>query len=240
MNKTYLWVSVLAVLLAFAGGFMLANAINRGEMNALKAENERLKNSARTGSDQELSPEEIRAKIDEADRNPTNFNFQKGLGIGLYRYATIKQDPELLPDAERLLKRAYELNPKDLEVLVFYGNTVFDIGYARKDNGKFEEARKLYTEALAQKPKDVDVQTDFGLTYFYENPPRDDKAAAELEKALAIKPDHERSLQYLAQIYARQSNSELLKKYLEELKKVNPQNPVIAQLESQTANPANQ
>lgn len=243
MNKSYVWISVLAVFIAFAGGFLIANSLNRSELLNLKAENERLKTSApqtNNQNQQELSDDEIKQKIAEADQNPENINFQKGLGIGLYRYATIKQNPQLLLDAERLLKRAYDKSPKDQDVLVFYGNTLFDIGFAKKDNEKFEQARKIYAEALAQQPKDADIQTDFGLTYFYENPPKDDRAIAELQKALALKPDHERSLQYLAEIYSRQSNQAELQKYLTELKKVNPQNPVIAQLENPASNVSNQ
>lgn len=243
MNKSFIWISVLAVLIAFAGGFLIANSLNRSELLSLKAENERFKNSPPTSAntnEQELTEDEIKQKIAEADQNPENFNFQKNLGIGLYKYATLKQNPQLLLDVERILKRAYEKNPKDQDVLVFYGNTIFDIGYAKKDNAKFEQARKIYTEALAQQPKDADIQTDFGLTYFFENPPQDDKAIAELQKALAIKSDHERSLQYLAQIYARQNNATEAQKYLTELKKVNPKNPIIAQMQNPASNISNQ
>lgn len=243
MNKSFIWISVLAVLIAFAGGFMMANAFNRTELNNLKAENERLKSSPQTSTnpgEKELSDEEIKQKISEADKNPNNFEYQKNLGIGLYRYATIKQNSALLREVERILKRAYDLNPKDMQVLVFYGNAVFDIGFETKDNAKFVLARKLYSEALTQQPKDVDVQTDYGLTYFYENPPQDDKAIAELQKTLALKPDHERSLQYLAQIYARQNKEEEFQKYLALLRKVNPQNPVLKELDPQSTSNSNQ
>lgn len=243
MNKSFIWISILAVLIAFAGGFLIANSLNRAELLNLKAENDRLKNSAPQAAnqnEQELSDDEIKQKIAEADQNPDNINFQKGLGIGLYRYATMKQNPQLLSDVERLLKRAYDKTPKDKDVLVFYDNTLFDIGFAKKDNAKFEQARKIYLEALIQQPKDVDVQTDLGLTYFYENPPKDDKAIAELQKTLAIKPDHERSLQYMAQIYARQNNPAESQKYLAELKKVNPNNPIISELQNPASNISNQ
>jgi tetratricopeptide (TPR) repeat protein len=239
MNKSFVWISVLAVVIAFAGGFLLANALNRSEFTALKAENERLKNNPQQPSnsnDQELTEEEIKQRIAEADQNPGDFNFQKNLGIGLYRYATVKQNPALLIDVERLLKRAYEINNKDQDVLVFYGNTLFDIGFAKKDNAKFEQARKIYTEALAQQPKDVDIQTDYGLTFFYETPPKDEKAIVELKKVLAIKPDHERSLQYMAQIYDRQNNPAESQKYLAELKKVNPNNPVFTRQSNPASN----
>lgn len=243
MNKSFVWVSILAVLIAFAGGFLIANSLNRTELLTLKAENERLKNSTTqtaNPNEQELTEEEIKQKIAEADQNPDNVNFQKNLGIGLYRYATMKRNPQLLLDVERILKRAYDKTPKDQSVLVFYGNTLFDIGFAKQDNAKFEQARKIYLEALAQQPKDADIQTDLGLTYFYENPPKDDKAIAELQKALAINPVHERSLQYMAQIYGRQNNPAESQKYLAELKKVNPNNPVISQLQNPASNISNQ
>lgn len=243
MNKSFIWISILAVLVAFAGGFLIANSLNRTELLSLKAENERLKNSTpqtANPNEQELTDEEIKQKIAEADQNPDNINFQKGLGIGLYRYATMKRNPQLLLDAEKLLKRAYDKTPKDQDVLVFYGNTLFDIGFAKKDNGKFEQARKIYLEALAQQPKDIDIQTDLGLTYFFETPPKDDKAIAELQKALAINPAHERSLQFMAQIYARLNNPAESQKYLDELKKVNPNNEVISQLQNPASNVSNQ
>lgn len=243
MTKNFLWISVLAVLIAFAGGFLLANALNRSELVKITAENERIKNSTQptlNPNEQELSIEEIKQKIVQADQNPDNFDFQKNLGIGLYRYATVKQNPEMLLDVERLLKRAYDKNPKDQEVLVFYGNTLFDIGYAKKDNAKFEQARKIYSEALTQQPKDVDIQTDFGLTYFYENPPQDERAISELKKTLVIKPAHERSLQYLAQIYARQNNPAESEKYLAELRKVNPNNQILNQQQKPLTNNSNQ
>jgi tetratricopeptide (TPR) repeat protein len=240
MNKSFVWISVLAVIIAFAGGFLLANALNRSEFTALKAENERLKNSSpqpsSNSNNQELTEEEIKQRIAEADQNPADFNFQKNLGIGLYRYATAKQNPQLLPEVERLLRRAYEINPKDQNVLVFYGNTLFDIGFAKKDNEKFEQARKIYSEALVQTPKDVDIQTDYGLTFFYETPPRDEKAIAELKKALALNPAHERSLQYLAQIYDRQNDPAESQKYLAELKKINPNNPIFTRQQNPASN----
>ena len=41
-NKSF-WISIIAVIISFAGGFILANAFNRIELDALRAENARLK-----------------------------------------------------------------------------------------------------------------------------------------------------------------------------------------------------
>src|SRR5688572_2432592 len=97
MDKKLVWISVLAVVISFIGGFLLANAFNRSELDALRAENARLKNDrTQTTSQPDLTADEIRQRIAEADQNPDDFSFQKNLGIALYRYAAMKQDAELL------------------------------------------------------------------------------------------------------------------------------------------------
>ena len=208
---------MLAVIISFIGGFLLANALNRSELNVLRVENERLKSAPPTNSDADsatLSDEEIRQRIAEADQNPDNLEFQKNLGIGLYRYATVKQNPALFVDVERLLERVYKKDPKDYDSLVVYGHTLFDIGYAKKDNEKFAQARKIYTEALVLRPKDADIQTDLGLTYFYLDPPEYEKATAELNKTLVLSPNHEHTLQYMTELYALQNKKEEARKYI--------------------------
>ena len=227
----------MAIFISFVGGFLLANAFNRSELNALRAENERLKNSRedRNSSDSEiaLSDEEIRQKIAEADRNPTNFVFQKNLGIALYRYATVKQDAALLSDVARLLTRVYENDKKDYDVGVMLGNIYFDIGYFKKENEKFQTAREFYQKALAQKPDDVDVRTDFGLTYFLENPPQTEKAILEFQKSLQANPKHEKTLQVLTQALLEQNKPDEAEKYLARLKEVNQNNPSVNDLTNQ-------
>jgi hypothetical protein len=45
MNQKVFWLSIVAVIVSFIGGFLLANALNRNELTTLRAENERLKNT---------------------------------------------------------------------------------------------------------------------------------------------------------------------------------------------------
>ena len=87
-------------------GTLLANSINRREMNNLRGENERLRVDNSNSSGNELSNDEIDAKIAEADKDPNNLQYQKNLGTALYQYATMKQDAELLQKSIRLLERA--------------------------------------------------------------------------------------------------------------------------------------
>lgn len=234
MNKKVFWISLVAVIISFFGGFLLANALNRNELNTIRAEIERLKNSTpQDKSEVSLSDEEIRQKIAEADKNPENFNFQKNLGLALYRYATMKQDAQLLAEIARLLTRANQQDAKDYEVLITLGNCYFDIGYIKKDNENLTKAREFYQKALSQKPNDVDVRTDLGLTYFLVNPPETDKALAEFQKSLQIDPKHEKTLQVTAQALLSQKKVAEAANYLTRLREVNPENQFLPELESQ-------
>jgi tetratricopeptide (TPR) repeat protein len=240
MGKKTFWISILAVIISFIGGFLLANALNRAEMDALRAENGRLKTSpAPTGSETDLSADEIKQRIAEADKNPDNFSFQKNLGLALYRYAAMKQDSALLGDTSRILERAHNLNPKDYEILVALGNLHFDIGYFNKDNRQFQKAREFYENALSQRPADVDVRTDYGLTYFLENPPQNEKAIAEFQKSLAENPKHEKTLQFLTQAFLKTGKKTEAENTLAELKKINPNAPTLAEVETQISQAGN-
>lgn len=236
MNGKVFWLSIVAVIVSFVGGFLLANALNRNELNTLRADNERLKTSQNEPNKNQtglaLSDEEIREKIAEADRNSGNFAFQKNLGLALYRYAAMKQDADLLAEVGRVLNRAYEINKQDYEILVALGNIYFDIGYFKKDDAPFQKAREFYTLALRQKPNDVDVRTDFGLTYFLINPPEYEKAVGEFQKSLQTNPKHEKTLQVMTQTLLAQNNTAEAEKYLAKLKEVNSENQYLAELES--------
>jgi tetratricopeptide (TPR) repeat protein len=237
MNGKLFWLSIIAVIVSFLGGFLLTNALNRNELNSLRAENERLAKStnqtSQSASEIALSDGEIREKIAEADRNPKNFAFQKNLGLALYRYAAMKQDAELLADIGRILTRAFESNRQDYAVAVTLGNIFFDIGYFKKDDGQFQKAREFYQAALEQKPDDADVRTDLGLTYFLVNPAENDAAFGEFQKSLQINPKHEKTLQVTAQLLLSQNKTEEAEKYVARLKDVNLNNQFLPALESQ-------
>ena len=239
MNGKALWLSIVAVIISFAGGFLLANALNRNEMIELRAENGRLTSavadSEQNEGDGSLSEEEVRDRIAEADKNPNDAAFQKNLGLALYRYAAMKQDANLLAEVGRLLNRAYQSNPKDYDVVVGLGNIYFDIGYFKKENAQFEKAREFYQKALTEKPNDIDVRTDFGLTYFLSNPPEYDEAIAEFQKSLQVNPKHEKSLQVTAQTLLAQNKVAEAEKFVARLREANVNNQYLAQLETQIA-----
>lgn len=240
MGKKVIWISILAVIISFIGGFLLANALNRSELNALRAEFGRLKDApAPPAGEPDLSADEIRQRIAEADGNPENFSFQKNLGLALYRYGAMKQDSALLTETSRILERANSLNPKDYEIIVALGNIYFDLGYINKDNEQFKKSRELYEKALRQRPSDVDVRTDFGLTYFLENPPQNEKAIAEFQKSLQENPQHEKTLQFLIQAYLKTGKKSEAENSLAQLKKINPNAPSLDEIEKQISQSGN-
>jgi len=231
MQKNTLLFVILSLFAGFASGFWLANSLNRSAMNSSGPQSfSSNSNSSQSKQEPDLTDDEIMAKIVEADKNPTNFAFQKELGIALYSYAVMKKDSSLFPKAVRILDRAHSLNAKDFDVLVALGNAHFDLGFAEKNTAEFQKAREIYSKALELKPGDVDVQTDIGISYFVQEPPAYDKAVAELRKVSDATAKSSRSLQFLVQIFVKQNKLADAEKTLAKLKSVDPKNDAIAEL----------
>lgn len=234
MNVKILTGAAAGLILGFAAGFLVANSLNKSELEAARTELVTLRQGQTApagGSSVELSDKEIRDKVAEADSNPGNFEYQKTLGLALYTYAAMKQDAALLGDVEKLLDRAYNLNPDDYDVIVSLANISFDLGRLNKDEKYNQRARELYGKALAKNEKDARVRTDLGLTYLSGSDPEPGKAVVELKRALEIDPRNEKALQYITQAYTESGEKEDAKKALEELRKVNPESEAIAELE---------
>lgn len=238
MEKNTILIAAIALLAGFIGGFLLANNMNRAEMTALRSGTSRPAGNANTATqanNDTLSPEEIRAKVAEADASPDNFAFQKSLGIALYRYGAMKQDLGVLEQAVRILARANALDAKDFEVLVALGHAHFDVGFAKRDQKGFETAREIYQKALAIRPEDPDVRADLGISYFVQPTPDLEKAAAELKKVADANPRHDRSMQFLVEIYVKQGKVADAERVLAKLREINPSNPAITDLTSMIA-----
>ncbi|MEP6850462.1 MAG: tetratricopeptide repeat protein [Acidobacteriota bacterium] len=239
MDRKYLAISFLAILASFAGGFFAANALNRSELNSLRTEVDHL-NSASAAklepdNDASISDDELHAKIVEADKNPTNFDYQKNLGTALYQYASMKRDDSLLKESIRILDRASKLKADDVDVMVALGNAHFDIGYFSKIPAEMVASRKFYDEALAVRPNDVEIRTDLGLTYFLADPPDDAKAIEEFQRSLKADPKHTKTLEFMIQSLVRQNKVADAERYLEQLKAADPSNETIAGLEAKVA-----
>ncbi len=239
MNKKGFWLSIVAVVISFAGGFMLANALNRKELDDLQGEVGRLKNSEAMVSTENdsatatLSDEEIRQKIAQADQNPENIEFQKNLAIALYGYANAKQDTNLLPEVARLLERVYRKNPRDYNAIISLGQIYFDIGRIKKDPQAVEKSRKFYQKAAAIKPSDAEVKIDLGATYLLSNPPENEKAIGEFQKSLTLNPKSERALENMIRALINAGKMSQASDYLKRLKQVNSKNEAVPEFEAQ-------
>lgn len=231
MHKNTLAFVIVAAIGGFVAGFWLANSINRSAGTTTTSTAPAANSGATTASPEtELTDAEIKAKIAEADQSPGNLSFQRDLGISLYRYAAMKQNPELLGDAVRILERADSLKKDDFDILVALGNAHFDIGFFKKDVASFQRARDIYAKALAVRPGEPDVSTDLGISYFVQEPPDLDKAAAELERVTKGNPKHERSLQFLVQVYAKQKKIPQAEAAFAKLKAINPSSSALSEL----------
>jgi len=240
MDGKNLIIALVAAAGGLVAGFLFSNSINRNELSSLRAENELLKNDPAAQAkrtDTELTTEEIRATIQKADASPGDFQTQKNVGVAIYRYAVLKQDPELLQQSIRIMDRANSLREDDYDIHLSLGNAYFDVGYFNKDNEAFAKARQLYAKVLAVRPGNADVVVDVGLTYFLQTPPDYELAVREFRRSLEIDPKHEKTLQFMVQTLIKQNKSADASEYLEQLRTVNPRNQSIAELTSMLANP---
>ena len=237
MNKKALLISIIAVLISFVAGFFIANAFNRKEINDLQAEVGRWKNVQKNTSEPDsktpLTDDEIREAIAKADAKPEDLDLQKNIALAIYGYTNSQQDTTWLPEINRLLTRVYEKNPKDYNLIVSLANIYFDVSQSRDDAESLKKSREFYQKALEIKPNDVDVRSDFGLTYLLANPPENEKAIAEFDKALKINPKHEKTLQNMAQAMIASGKTKAAEDFINKLKEVNPKNESIAELTSQ-------
>ena len=234
MQAKTILLSIAGAIIGFAFGFAVANSINRTELEKLRVEVDSAKTTKmQDEADADLSADEIRSKIGEADRNPDNFAFQKNLGLALYKYGSIKNDPAIISEAARLLERASTLSEKDPEINIGLANAWFDIGYINKDSVALQKARERYKTELVKSPDDAGMITDLGMTYFLEDPPDDIQAVKEFKRALSKDPKNEKALQFIVQSLARQGDKTAAAAYLQKLREAYPSDESIEGLAGQ-------
>lgn len=225
---------MLALLTGGVIGFLVANRFNRGEIDSLRSENSRLAAKPQIAADEPtLSDDEIRTRIQKADETPADIQYQRNLGVALYRYASMKKDVSLLAESIRLLKRVGDSDPADFDINVVLGNAYFDLGYFGQGNDNYDRARKYYENAISKKPDDASVRTDYGLTFFLRVPPEYDRAIGELDKALAIDSKNEKALEFTTQAYLKIGDLANANITIAKLESVNPNNTSIVGLKSE-------
>ncbi|MGI8813325.1 MAG: tetratricopeptide repeat protein [Pyrinomonadaceae bacterium] len=232
MEKRTLTVALLSLIAGCTIGFVVANALNRREVESLRggavAQKPQADSDSNTAS--KLTDEEIQAGIRKADDSPNDLVYQRNMGVALYRYASSNKDVPLLGESTRLLKRVLDSDPTNVDINTALGNAYFDMGYFGKDSANFVKARTFYETALSKTPGDASLLTDYGLTYFLQEPPDYDQAVSEFEKALKKDPRNEKALEFSTQVYAKRGDMDSAKRSIEKLRAVNPSNPAIAGL----------
>lgn len=229
MNKENIMFGVIGLLIGSILGFMFANSLNRSaiETSATASTSALSANSnpalppdhppigATTGDGQPgaAAIQQVSAAIEKAKAEPQSFEAQMTAGDLYYQIQRFE-------DAAKFYEAATKLKPTDAEPFVKAGNAYFDAE-------NYLEAEKWYTEALAKNPKDITARTDLGLTFYLREPRDINRAIKEYKTALAVNPKHEVTLQNLVIAYREKGDAANLQKTTDELRAVNPNNPVL-------------
>jgi tetratricopeptide (TPR) repeat protein len=223
----------VAIIASFIAGFAIANSINRSEILSLESDLVKSKTEQKEIAGQTLSIDEIKQRVNEADADPTNIDFQRKLGIALYTYATMKQDPSYLNDISRILARADKNEATDFDLIATIGSVFLDRAISKSENESFAESRKYFERALKIKPDDLKAQGNYASTFLLENPSNPAKAIVGFEKCLAIDATFEPAFEGLIQASILQMNLDKAQEYLGKLKLLNSKNDSIIGFESQ-------
>lgn len=169
-----------------------------------------------TGSTPAATSAQAQKSMEDADRNPKDFDRQMAAAVVFYQM-------ESMDKASLYLQRALALKPDDPDALTGMGHTKFD-------SGDYTGAASFYERVLTQRPNDADVRTDLGNTYFRRTPPDYDRAIAEYRKALQVEPSHELALQRLAAAAIFKRDKATAREQLDKLASVNPDSPALKTL----------
>jgi tetratricopeptide (TPR) repeat protein len=161
---------------------------------------------------------QTQSAMDEADRNPKDFDRQMAAAVAFYNNRAYDK-------AETYRTRALAVKPNDVDALTGLANTKYD-------KGDYPAAQGLYEKILAQK-KDSDIQTDLGNTFFKR---KDfDRAIAEYRKAAAMNPQHEKAWQNIAAAAFQKGDKVVAREAIDKLAAINPQNPALPSLRESLA-----
>ena len=253
MNGQKILYTAVALAVGAVAGFVFADRANRKELDALRSEVAQAragKPATRPGArDSGAQPapasapamptaQEMRDIIAKADARAGDGNYQREVGQGVYMYSLAQNDPGLMPEAIRLLKRAEKSDPKNFQTVLLLGNAHFAL--AQDGDAKlYPEARAYYLRALETKPEDANLHALLGMTYYFGSPSDAARAIGEYRKSLAKNPQHEMALQNIVAALVSTGSLEEAERRLKELEGVNPQNNALDNLRAQLAQARN-
>jgi tetratricopeptide (TPR) repeat protein len=225
MKLDNLLFGVIGLLIGAIIGFVFANSVNRSTLDSsASASTSSLGSNPNPAlppdhppvggmNQQEGSIPQVTAAIERARAEPQSFEAQMTAGDLYYQI-------QRLDEAVKFYEAASKLRPDAIEPLIKLGDSNFDAE-------KFQEAEKWYVQALEKEPRNKNVRTDLGLTFFLREPRDLERAIKEYKAALAIDPRLEIALQNLALAYREGSDDANYRKTVEQLRAVNPDNPLI-------------
>src|SRR5215218_6806716 len=175
MTKENILFIIIGLLGGFMGGFFFANTVNQGAATGVAAIQPGVPQRAGMPSGHPAIPgggaggaiPEVQAAIDNAKKNPTDFEAQM-------KAAELYYQIQRFDGAIEFLQKANELQPANYDVLVNLGNSYFDAS-------RYDDAEKTYAKALVKKPDDLNVRTDMGLTFLFREGPNYDRAITEFK-----------------------------------------------------------
>lgn len=230
MKKENILFGVTGLLAGLIVGFVFANSVNKSGFEktsapattaapannpAMPADHPPLGTSP--GDSTQTAPvPQVMESIEKAKQQPQNYEAQMTAADLYYQIQRFE-------DAAKLYEIANKLKPAEPEPLIKAGNAHFDAE-------KYEVAEKWYLLALEKEPKNINVRNDLGLTFFLRAPRDIDRAIKEYKTSLGLDPRHEITLQNMALAYQENGNTEKFGKTIDELKAVNPNNPVVQRL----------
>jgi len=225
MNKENILFGIVGLLLGLIIGFMFANNVN--QKSALPVPSMAVKQnpnmpechpdiSGSTNPSQAASMPQVQAAIEQAAKEPDNFEAQ-------IKAAEVHYQIENYDKAVEYLNQANKIKPDDYPTIVNLGNAYFD-------GGNYAEAERWYSSALEKKAEDENVRTDLGLTFIFRDPPNYDRAIKEFETVLAKNINHPQALQNLTVAYTKKGNAAKAAETVDKLESVDPTNASVAKL----------
>jgi tetratricopeptide (TPR) repeat protein len=225
MNKDNILYGIIGLLIGVIVGYLATGSLNRSTPPPVAANSQQIPadhpavgGNAETAGGGSGPQAEVAATIEQARREPTNFDVQMKAGDLFYQIKRYDQAIEFYTNAQKV-------KPREFAVLSQLGNANFDFG-------RYEEAGRWYEQALQQKPDDVMVRTDLGLTYYFRTPRELDRAIATYRESLRYDPRHEQTLQNLVTALLDKGDQAAAGETLRQLEQVNPNNQAIAQFRS--------
>lgn len=189
-------------------------------------------NAVAAAAQNKLSNEELRLAIAQADAQPTDLKVQENIGLSLGQYALLEGKLEVLPDVVRILRRVEAADqPNSQLVTGALGDALFILGQESGAQTQIREAGEYFKKAEKSNPTDADLQCKIGLTYYLSQPADLNNAIGFYNKALKLNPAHEKALESLTQALIQIGETDQAQQSLAALKKSNPQNTQLKNLE---------